>query len=128
VLAELTVGPRRAGRSEAAAQAGAEELLHRLRLDHLARANPFTLSGGEQRRLSVAGVLATRPRVLVLDEPTFGQDARTWAELVELLLELLGEGVAAVVATHDEALMTALGDRVLRLGLPRRSTEAAEVA
>jgi energy-coupling factor transport system ATP-binding protein len=127
VLAELTVGPRRAGRSEAAASARAEELLDRLRLDHLARANPFTLSGGEQRRLSVAGVLATRPRILVMDEPTFGQDARTWTELVELLLELLGEGVAAIVATHDEALVAALGDRVLRLGQPRRSAEAAGV-
>jgi energy-coupling factor transport system ATP-binding protein len=69
-------------------------------------------------------VLATRPRVLVLDEPTFGQDARTWTELVELLLGLLGEGVTAIVATHDEALVAALGDRVLRLGL--RVSERSE--
>ena len=45
---------------------GVEEILQRLRLDHLARANPYTLSGGEQRRLSVATVLATAPDVLVL--------------------------------------------------------------
>ena len=78
--------------ADAGRAARIDALLERLRLDRLARANPFTLSGGEQRRLSVATVLATRPRLLVLDEPTFGQDARTWAELVDLLGGLLDEG------------------------------------
>ena len=82
---ELALGPRLTGVPGAEAAATVDRLLGRLRLDHLAQANPFTLSGGEQRRLSVATVLASRPRLLVLDEPTFGQDARTWAELVDLL-------------------------------------------
>ena len=69
-----------------------------------------------QRRLSVAGVLAARPRVLVLDEPTFGQDARTWAELVALLRELVAAGTAVLAATHDAALVDALGAHVHRLG------------
>ena len=101
-----------------AAVALALELLDRLRLAHLSRANPFTLSGGEQRRLSVATVLATKPPVLVLDEPTFGQDARTWAELVALFGELLDGGAALLAATHDEALVAALGGRTLRLPDP----------
>ena len=113
---ELAVGPRRIGLSESEVVSRTEELLERLRLTHLARANPFTLSGGEQRRLSVATALATRPRVLVLDEPTFGQDARTWAELVALLAELLDGGAALVTATHDRALVKALADDVLSLG------------
>jgi energy-coupling factor transport system ATP-binding protein len=54
--------------------------------------------------------------VLVLDEPTFGQDARTWAELVGLLLELVDAGTAVVAATHDVSLVDALGGRVHRLG------------
>jgi energy-coupling factor transport system ATP-binding protein len=116
VADELAVGPRHAGVPEPEVARRVEELLARLRLDHLARANPYTLSGGEQRRLSVAGVLAARPRVLVLDEPTFGQDARTWAELVALLCELVDAGTAVVAATHDAALVDALGARVHRLG------------
>jgi energy-coupling factor transporter ATP-binding protein EcfA2 len=92
-----------------------DELLHRLRLDHLADANPFTLSGGEKRRLSVATMLATRPPVLVLDEPTFGQDSRTWQELVAMLSHLLDEGSAIVMATHDQALVDALATDELRL-------------
>ncbi|OAX61685.1 hypothetical protein A5N15_05060 [Rothia kristinae] len=67
----------------------------------MAEANPFTLSGGEKRRLSVGTALAARPRVLVLDEPTFGQDAITWARLVRLLGELMAEGTAVVSVTHD---------------------------
>ena len=126
VADELAVGPRVTGADPQAAARLVEELLVRLRLDHLARANPFTLSGGEQRRLSVATVLATRPRLLVLDEPTFGQDSRTWAELVALLDELRGEGVATVTVTHDADLVGALADDVLRLP-PGRTPAAPQV-
>jgi energy-coupling factor transporter ATP-binding protein EcfA2 len=117
---ELAVGPGRAGVPAAEIERRVGELLARLRLEPLARANPFTLSGGEQRRLSVATVLATRPGLLVLDEPTFGQDARTWAELVALLDELRAEGTALVAVTHDAALVDVLADQVLELraGLP----------
>lgn len=110
---ELRFGPLRTGATGDAAGARADELLARLRLDHLADAHPFTLSGGEKRRLSVATALATAPDVLLLDEPTFGQDARTWSELVDLLATLRRDGHAIAVATHDERLLAALADRVL---------------
>ncbi|WP_240630293.1 ABC transporter ATP-binding protein [Specibacter cremeus] len=93
-----------------------DELLARLRLDHLAEANPFTLSGGEKRRLSVATVLAASPSVLILDEPTFGQDANTWAELASMLTELLDAGTAVVSVTHDAAFADMLGGERLVLG------------
>jgi energy-coupling factor transporter ATP-binding protein EcfA2 len=125
VRAELEVGPRAVGMDEAESARRVDELLVRLRLDGLARANPFTLSGGEKRRLSVATALATAPRLLVLDEPTFGQDARTWVELVALLAELVDrEGVGILAVTHDADLVAALADDVLRLdpvpGAPAR--------
>ncbi|HSK27463.1 MAG TPA: ATP-binding cassette domain-containing protein [Jiangellales bacterium] len=108
---ELTVGPRRTGVPEAAIRRRSTELLDRLHLGHLAAANPFTLSGGEKRRLSVATALATSPEVLVLDEPTFGQDARTWAELVDLCADLRDAGTSVLAVTHDEAFAAALADR-----------------
>jgi len=112
---ELMVGPLRTGASRDAARARAAELLARLGLAPLAAANPFTLSGGEQRRLSVATALATDPPLLVLDEPTFGQDRATYAELVALLREARDAGRGIVFATHDRALVRALADRELRL-------------
>jgi energy-coupling factor transporter ATP-binding protein EcfA2 len=115
---ELAVGPRRAGGAPLGVTARVEELLERLGLSALAGANPFTLSGGEKRRLSVATAIATAPRVIVTDEPTFGQDARTWAELVRLLADLRDDGRAVVLVTHDEALVSAVAD--VELSLTRR--------
>ncbi|MFE7845784.1 ABC transporter ATP-binding protein [Microbacterium sp. NPDC057407] len=112
---ELEVGPRALGLADAEIGPRVEELLERLRLDRLAAANPYTLSGGEKRRLTVAAALATAPRVLVLDEPTFGQDARTWSELVALLARLRDEGSAIVVVTHDADVVAALAARRFEL-------------
>jgi energy-coupling factor transporter ATP-binding protein EcfA2 len=114
VLDELLFGPRHLGHGGERV----DELLERLRLTHLVDANPYTLSGGEKRRLSVATVLAAHPQVLVLDEPTFGQDANTWAELASFLSELLDAGTAVVSVTHDAEFTAALGGTELRMAAP----------
>lgn len=116
VREELAVGPRALGMTDDEITARSDELLARLRLAHLAAANPYTLSGGEKRRLTVAAAIATRPRVLVLDEPTFGQDARTWTELVAMLAALRDEGAAIVTITHDLEVVRALHAARFELG------------
>jgi energy-coupling factor transport system ATP-binding protein len=115
VVDELALGPRRLGRPETEVVRAVDELLHRLRLERLADANPFTLSGGEARRLSVATALATAPRLLILDEPSFGQDRRTWIELVDLLADLRDAGHGVVTVTHDTDFAAALAGRVWTL-------------
>jgi energy-coupling factor transport system ATP-binding protein len=107
---ELAVGPRALGMSPEEVAARVEPLLERLGLARLAEVNPFTLSGGEKRRLTVATALATRPRVIVLDEPTYGQDARTWRELADLIDEVRAAGTAVCMVSHDPALVAALAD------------------
>lgn len=117
VAEELAYGPRHALApgtrdplfTEEQIEARIAELMSRLRLGHLADANPFTLSGGEKRRLSVATVLAAEPQILILDEPTFGQDANTWRELALLLREELAAGTAIIAVTHDTDFARALG-------------------
>jgi energy-coupling factor transport system ATP-binding protein len=123
VRGELAIGPRALGLGEAEITERVDRLLGRLRLDALGGANPFTLSGGEKRRLSVATVLASAPRVLVLDEPTFGQDSRTWQELVALLAELLEAGSSVVAVTHDADFVSALADVEVRLA-PRLDADS----
>jgi energy-coupling factor transport system ATP-binding protein len=113
---ELAVGLRALRRDPAEIERIVDELLQRLRLTRLADVNPFTLSGGEKRRLTVAASIATAPRVLVLDEPTFGQDARTWREIAGLLDGLRAEGTALAFVTHDRELVDALADTEFEIG------------
>lgn len=113
---ELATGPRALKRDAAQVARRVDELLERLRLTRLADVNPFTLSGGEKRRLTVAAAIATGPRALVLDEPTFGQDARTWREIAALLEELRADGAATAFVTHDRALVDQLADAELSMG------------
>ncbi|MBJ7339272.1 ABC transporter ATP-binding protein [Mycolicibacterium sp.] len=115
VREELELGPRAIKRSREETRALCDELLERLRLGHLAEANPYTLSGGEKRRLSVATVLATRPELVVLDEPTFGQDRRTWEELMRLLAEVADSGTAVVAITHDLDFAALMADDEIAL-------------
>ncbi|WP_304455731.1 ABC transporter ATP-binding protein [Nocardiopsis sp. YSL2] len=129
---ELRFAPRRAGVGEAETTAWVDELLERLRLTALADVHPYTLSGGEKRRLSVATALSSGPTrapdVLVLDEPTFGQDTRTWTELVELLGVLRAQGRAVVMATHDELLLRRFADTRVRVADGRAETVAVPTA
>ena len=125
VLDEVMLGPLRTGVPEDEARAKAQELLKRFRLARYAKANPYTLSGGEKRRLTVAASLAAAPRVLILDEPTFGQDRKTWLQIIRLIASLRSEGVSIIVVTHDRELVEALGARLVEL-VPDAKTEAAE--
>ena len=117
VAEELAIGPRAAGMSEEEIAPLVEEHMDVLGLTKLARANPMTLSGGEKRRLSVATALISAPELLILDEPTFGQDRGTWLGLVRLLRAALERGVTLVSITHDPAFVAAMGQRVVDLGL-----------
>ena len=135
VAEELAIGPRAVGMSEEEIAPLVEEHMEALGLTKLARANPMTLSGGEKRRLSVATALISAPELLILDEPTFGQDRGTWLGLVRLLRAALARGVTLVSITHDPAFVAAMGQRVVDLGLvgirggaPTDSAESALVS
>ena len=116
VAEELAIGPRAAGMTDEEIAPLVDEHLEALGLTALARANPMTLSGGEKRRLSVATALISAPELLILDEPTFGQDRGTWLGLVRLLRAALERGVTLVSITHDPAFVAAMGQRVVDLG------------
>lgn len=115
VARELEVGMRALGWDDKRIGKRRDYLLDMLRMTDLADRNPFQLSGGQARRLSVATVLATSPKVMILDEPTFGQDRNTWLGLCKLIQELIDEGHAVVSVTHDEEFIDVLGERHIHL-------------
>ncbi|MFY9713972.1 MAG: energy-coupling factor transporter ATPase [Microbacterium sp.] len=80
-------------------------MLTRFGLEAKSGIHPFLLSGGEKRRLSVGTALITQPRVLALDEPTFGQDRARASELLDLLESLREAGTTIVLVTHDLQLV-----------------------
>ena len=118
VFDDVAFGPRNLGYSadqiEDSVRA-AMELVH-LDLDELRNRNPFELSGGQQRRVAFAGVLAMQPHTLVLDEPVAGLDPRAKRRFLDLLIELRDErGLTVVVVSHNMDDLAELCDYVLVL-------------
>ncbi|MEW8972457.1 MAG: ATP-binding cassette domain-containing protein, partial [Mesobacillus sp.] len=76
---------------------------------------PFTLSQGQKRRLSVAVMLVNGQEILIMDEPTFGQDAITSKEIIDFALEAVPEMGSMIMITHDMDLIDRVADKILVL-------------
>ncbi|MFW5941680.1 MAG: ABC transporter ATP-binding protein [Chloroflexota bacterium] len=94
-------------------EARTAEMLALLGLEEVAGAHPFSLSAGLKRRLGVATMLAGEPRILLVDEPTYGQDRQMTHTLVALMQQIRARGVAVVMITHDMRLVQEYGERVV---------------
>jgi energy-coupling factor transport system ATP-binding protein len=112
VYDELTFGMKLNGAGEKMMKFRAAELMDKFHLTHKRLSNPFSLSGGQKRRLSVAAMLDDTPSVLLFDEPTFGQDAKTTDELMAMISGLQQSGTAIVFVTHDMDLVDRYCERV----------------
>ncbi|AMD86454.1 ABC transporter ATP-binding protein [Actinomyces radicidentis] len=109
---ELAHGLRLAGGTEDEIERSVSARLSRFALERHSGTSPFLLSGGQQRRLSVASVLGRHREVICLDEPTFGQDRRSCEALMELIHEVAARGTAIVLSTHDMELVAEHADLV----------------
>ncbi len=94
-----------------------DQLMARLALplDQFEERSPYRLSGGEQRRLSLACILVRRPELLVLDEPTFGQDRHGYEGLLAILGEHLDAGACLIAATHDSRFVGDVAGRIVEI-------------
>jgi energy-coupling factor transport system ATP-binding protein len=112
---DVAFAPRRLGLDEDEVRERVRGSLGLLGVGDLAGRSPFALSGGEKRRVAIAGVLAMGPEVLILDEPTAGLDPATRGELLALILHLRDAGVSVVLVSHDLDEVAEVADRVCAL-------------
>lgn len=112
---DVAYGPKNFGLSGDALKERVDETLKMLNLEDLAEKSPFLLSGGQQRLVAIAGVLACKPRVIVLDEPTAGLDFEASLRIREILRKFNNQGVTIVMITHNLQEAKSLGARLVTL-------------
>ena len=117
VYHDVAFGPRNLKLSDEEVDARVRESLALVGLDfdEIGNASPFELSGGQQRRVAFAGVLAMRPRILVLDEPVAGLDPAARRDFLALIAGLRAQGRTVIMISHSMDDLAALCDRVLVL-------------
>lgn len=130
VLKDVAFGPRNLGLDEEEVTLRVSEALNFVGLDEkeIGNASPFELSGGQKRRVAIAGVLAMRPKVLILDEPTAGLDPKGHKDILEMICRihnstqgiiiLVSHNMADIVA-HSDKILVMEGGRLVMEGTPR---------
>jgi general L-amino acid transport system ATP-binding protein len=112
-LENLTLAPvwvRRMPKTDA--EALALQLLERVRIAEQAHKYPAQLSGGQQQRVAIARALAKKPKIMLFDEPTSALDPEMIKEVLDVMVELAGEGMTMVVVTHEMGFARTVADRV----------------
>jgi len=100
----------------------ARAALDKVKLLGLEKANPISLSGGEQQRLCIARAIVNRPAIVLADEPTGNLDADYASKIMEMFKSFNQVGVTLLISTHDESLITRYSSRVLHLKQGELST------
>lgn len=110
---DVAFGPTNLGLDETTIRHRVEEALRIVGIEHLAHRVPHHLSGGEKKRVAIAGVIAMEPEVLILDEPTAGLDPQGCRDLVQFVNSLRDDyGMTVIFSTHDVSLVPEIADYV----------------
>ena len=114
VIKDVAFGPKNFGAKEEEAVTRAKKALAMVGLPpETYEKSPLELSGGQKRRAAIAGILAMDPKILVLDEPTAGQDFRHYTDIMEFLKDINSRGITIIMITHDMHLMLEYAERAL---------------
>ncbi len=105
VQEDVAFGPMNLGLSKEEVKRRVEESLRRVEMVQFKKKAPHHLSGGQKKRVAIAGILAMHPKIMVLDEPTSGLDPRGASRIMKLLYKLNREGITIIISTHDVDLV-----------------------
>lgn len=115
ILKDVAFGPKNYGASEQEAIAKAKLALKMVGIDEsYYECSPFDLSGGQKRRIAIAGILALEPKIIVLDEPTAGLDPKGSQEMIDLFVKLNKKaGITVILVTHDNEIVYNYADNTV---------------
>ena len=114
IFEDVAFGPKQLGWDDETVEQAVVESLATMGLGDIdSERSPFALSGGQQRRVAIAGILAMRPKVLILDEPAAGLDPLAKQELYKVLKDLQAAGVTIIMISHNMNDISKLADRIL---------------
>jgi general L-amino acid transport system ATP-binding protein len=114
VLENLTLAPMWVGHvPKAEAEERAMQQLQRVQIAEQARKYPLQLSGGQQQRVAIARALCLTPKIMLFDEPTSALDPEMIKEVLDVMIELAGQGMTMLVVTHEMGFARAVADRVI---------------
>ena len=114
VLQNLTLAPMWVGRlPKKEADARAMQQLERVRIAEQAHKYPLQLSGGQQQRVAIARALCLAPKIILFDEPTSALDPEMVNEVLDVLIELAGQGITMLCVTHEMGFARSVADRVI---------------
>jgi cobalt transport protein ATP-binding subunit len=105
VVEDVAFGPVNLGLSKEEVKKRANDALKRVGMEEFKKKAPHHLSGGQKKRVAIAGILAMHPKIMVLDEPTSGLDPRGASRIMKLLYKLNREGITIIISTHDVDLV-----------------------
>jgi len=117
VYNDIAFGPKNSGLTGEEIDIRVRESMQKvgLEFEKFAFRSPFSLSGAEQRKVAIAGILALNPEILILDEPTCGLDGRSTREIKKLLKELNSSGVTIILISHNVDLIAQLAHKIILL-------------
>lgn len=112
VLEDVAFGPFNMGLKQDEVEKRVQEALERVGMEGFEKKPPHHLSGGQKKRVAIAGILAMRPEIMVLDEPTSGLDPKGASQILRILYQLNQEGMSIVISTHDVDLVPLYASKV----------------
>jgi cobalt/nickel transport system ATP-binding protein len=109
---DVAFGPLNIGLSQEETKKRVTESLARVGMEGFEKKPPHHLSGGQKKRVAIAGILAMGPEIMVLDEPTSGLDPKGASKILKLLYELNNEGMTIIISTHDVDLVPIYSSKI----------------
>ena len=109
---DIAFGPLNIGLSQEETKKRVTNALKRVGMEGYEKKPPHHLSGGQKKRVAIAGILAMDPEIMVLDEPTSGLDPKGASKILKLLYELNNEGMTIIIATHDVDLVPIYSNKI----------------